>query len=91
MKDTMVRSLQWISWQDPDIMKRNSRLEWPALLHNLCYLHSAIKLRARIGRGGWNDPSALTNISISSLIVSFIPSIIPYIINSKMYIVLYCE
>ena len=69
MRDLLVRSFQWIMWQEPDIVKKISRPEWPVLLHNMCYLHAAIKLRARVGRGGWNNPSELANTSISDLIV----------------------
>ena len=43
-------------WLDADVVKQSSRPEWPAVLHNLCYLHGALRLRARFGRGGWNSP-----------------------------------
>lgn len=64
MKDSMIRSF---SWFEPDILKQSSRPEWPVMLHNLCFLHAAIQLRARFGQGGWNCPQDFFNIGYSCL------------------------
>ncbi|XP_070190368.1 uncharacterized protein [Littorina saxatilis] len=66
MKDSLVRSM---SWMEPDILKQANRSDsqWPAMLHNLCYLHAAIQLRARYGHGGWNVPEDFLNIGFREL------------------------
>lgn len=64
MKDSLCRSM---SWMEPDILKQSNRAEWPVMLHNLCYLHAAIRLRARFGQGGWNCPADFANISFREL------------------------
>lgn len=46
------------------------RPEWPALLHNLCMLHSLVRLRTRFGLTGWNKPMDLRNIGTAELWVS---------------------
>ncbi|XP_070568705.1 dynein axonemal heavy chain 5-like isoform X4 [Ptychodera flava] len=53
MKDNMIRSLSVI---DADTLKSSSRSEWAPMVHNLCMLHGAIRLRSRFGRSGWNRP-----------------------------------
>ncbi|XP_077977225.1 dynein axonemal heavy chain 8-like isoform X3 [Glandiceps talaboti] len=53
MKDNMIRSLSVI---DADTLKSSSRSEWAPIVHNLCMLHGAVRLRARFGRAGWNRP-----------------------------------
>ena len=58
----MVRGFNWLAWKETDILKHSSRPEWPAFLHNLAYLHGALRLRARFGRGGWNVPSDFMRI-----------------------------
>lgn len=60
----MIRSF---SWFEPDILRQSSRPEWPVMLHNLCFLHAAIQLRARFGQGGWNCPQDFFNIGYSCL------------------------
>lgn len=67
MKENIVRSFSWI---DLDILKSSSKPEWPALLHNLCYLHSCLKLRSRYMRCGWNLPYSL-QFTTEEFIVSF--------------------
>ena len=67
MKDSMIRSF---SWFEPDILRQSSRPEWPVMLHNLCYLHAAIQLRARFGQGGWNSPGDFNNIGYNCLQVT---------------------
>ncbi|KAK6187606.1 hypothetical protein SNE40_005595 [Patella caerulea] len=59
MRDSLVRSF---SSMEPDILKQANRSEWPIVLHNLCYLHATIQLRARFGQGGWNCPSDFSHI-----------------------------
>jgi dynein heavy chain len=67
MKDNLVRAF---STMDPELLRQNNRSEWPALLHNVCYLHAAIKLRARFGRGGWNCPHDFLHIGNNQLQVT---------------------
>ncbi|KAL5010133.1 hypothetical protein ScPMuIL_012438 [Solemya velum] len=64
MKDNLIRSF---SLFEPDILRQSYRTEWPLMLHNLCYLHSAIQLRTRFGRGGWNCAADFFNIGQSEL------------------------
>ncbi|RXM36617.1 Dynein heavy chain 5, axonemal [Acipenser ruthenus] len=53
MKDGMLRCLQGV---DSEALKTSSRPEWPAVVHNLCFLHSAVRLRAASGGAmGWNS------------------------------------
>ena len=66
-KDSLQRSLQWV---DSDLIRVSSRQEWPALLHNLCMLHSLIRLRTRYGLTGWNKPLDLRNFGTAELWVS---------------------
>ena len=58
-------------WVDGDLLRASGRLEWPALLHNVCMLHSLLRLRARFGLAGWNKPHDLANVGTASLWVSF--------------------
>ena len=51
-------------------MRVSMRPEWPALLHNLCMLHSLVRLRTRFGLTGWNKPMDLRNIGTAELWVS---------------------
>ena len=69
IKDTLQRSFNWISNTDPDILRYATRPEWPAVIHNLCYLHGALHLRARFGRGGWNQPNDFLQIGNMELTV----------------------
>ncbi|CAL1527205.1 unnamed protein product [Lymnaea stagnalis] len=64
MKDCLVRSM---SWMEPDILKQSNRPDWPAMLHNLCYLHAAIHLRTRFSSGGWNIPHEFSTIGFREL------------------------
>ena len=73
IKTTAVRTLSDL---DPEILKQTSRPEWPVLLHNLCYLHGAIQLRARFGRAGWNNHASFSNIGNDELQVYTASSII---------------
>ena len=59
MKDSLVRSFNNF---EPDVLKQSGRAEWPAMLHNLCYLHAAVQLRTRYGFGGWNCPSDFQHV-----------------------------
>lgn len=63
-KDSLQRSLQWV---DSELMRVSTRPEWPALLHNLCMLHSLVRLRTRFGLTGWNKPMDLRNIGTAEL------------------------
>ncbi|XP_074662754.1 uncharacterized protein LOC141915202 [Tubulanus polymorphus] len=64
MKDNLVR---FFSNADTELLKISNRPEWTPLLHNLCYLHGAIKLRSRFGRGGWNVPDDFKHINDTQL------------------------
>lgn len=66
-KDSLQRSLQWV---DSELMRVSVRPEWPALLHNLCMLHSLVRLRTRFGLTGWNKPMDLRNLGTAELWVS---------------------
>ena len=66
MKDSILRSF---AWMDADTLKQSSRNEWPAVLHNICYLHAAIQLRARFGKAGWNAPETIQDLSNNELFV----------------------
>lgn len=63
-KDSLQRSLQWV---DSDLIRVSMRAEWPALLHNLCMLHSLVRLRTRYGLTGWNKPLDLRNVGTAEL------------------------
>ncbi|XP_075124385.1 uncharacterized protein LOC142197756 [Leptodactylus fuscus] len=50
------------SWKfvNHEMLAASSRPEWPALLHNLCFLHCAIRFRTLNGTSaGWNYPDAM--------------------------------
>ncbi|GFN75495.1 dynein beta chain, ciliary [Plakobranchus ocellatus] len=64
MKDSLVRNM---SWMEPDVLKQSNRPEWPAMLHNLCYLHAAVHLRARFNTGGWNCPYEFQSVGFREL------------------------
>ena len=67
----MLRSFNWFAFKEADILKQSAKPEWPAFLHNLAYLHGAIRLRARFGRGGWNVPTDFRQIGNTEFRVSF--------------------
>ncbi len=54
---------------DEDTLRVSSRPEWPLLLFNLFYLHGALRLRARLGRGGWNEPQHFLGVPSSAALV----------------------
>ncbi|XP_077863125.1 dynein axonemal heavy chain 5-like [Saccoglossus kowalevskii] len=56
MKDNMIRALCVL---DAETLKSSTRTEWPPMIHNLCLLHGAIRLRARFGHAGWNRPYSM--------------------------------
>ncbi|ESO89151.1 hypothetical protein LOTGIDRAFT_229063 [Lottia gigantea] len=64
MRDSLVRSFASL---DYDVLKQGNRAEWPIILHNLCYLHATIQLRARFGQGGWNCPQDFKQIGFIEL------------------------
>lgn len=55
---------------DSDMLRYSSKPEWLPLLHNLCYLHAALKVRARYGRGGFNTHRNFLQIGNTELFVS---------------------
>ena len=55
---------------DSDLLRVSSRQEWPALLHNLCMLHSLVRLRSRYGLAGWNKTLDLRHVGTAELWVS---------------------
>ncbi|KAM4043310.1 dynein axonemal heavy chain 5-like isoform 1-T1 [Anomaloglossus baeobatrachus] len=46
----IIRSWKFVNHE---VLASSSRPEWPALLHNLCFLHGAIRFRTLYGTG-WN-------------------------------------
>jgi len=66
-KECLYRSLSWI---DNELLHVSSRPEWPAVLHNLCMLHSAIRLRTRYKLAGWNRPEDFAYVGTAELWVS---------------------
>ncbi|XP_073445808.1 uncharacterized protein [Dendrobates tinctorius] len=52
----IIRSWKFVNHE---VLATSSRPEWPPLLHNLCFLHGAIRFRTLYG-GGWNCPDAMT-------------------------------
>lgn len=68
-KDSLQRSLQWV---DSDLLRVSARQEWPAVLHNICMLHSLVRLRTRYGLTGWNKGLDLMNVGTAELWVSMI-------------------
>lgn len=63
-KDSLQRSLQWV---DSDLLRVSARQEWPAVLHNICMLHSLVRLRTRYGLTGWNKGLDLMNVGTAEL------------------------
>ncbi|XP_029452717.1 dynein gamma chain, flagellar outer arm-like [Rhinatrema bivittatum] len=50
------------SWQlvDQETLGQSRQPEWPAILHNLCFLHCAARLRTQYGStAGWNSRDVL--------------------------------
>ena len=70
IKDTLIRTFIQFSYFEPDVVKMSSRPEWAPFLHNLCYLHGALQLKARLGRAGWNRPQEFFNLRFTELFVS---------------------
>ncbi|XP_064629693.1 uncharacterized protein LOC135488785 isoform X2 [Lineus longissimus] len=65
MKTNLYR---FFSQLDSDILRQSERMEWAAFLHNICYLHGAIKLRTRFGKAGWNVPEAFNHLGVPELL-----------------------
>ena len=55
-RENMLKSFNSI---DVNVAKVSNKIEWPILLHNLCFFHSCLKLRSRYIRCGWNSPECL--------------------------------
>ncbi|KAG8582082.1 hypothetical protein GDO81_007910 [Engystomops pustulosus] len=54
------------SWKfvNHKVLASSSRPEWPALLHNLCFLHCATRFRTLYGSSaGWNCPEVMQFLS----------------------------
>ncbi|XP_053567991.1 uncharacterized protein LOC128657631 [Bombina bombina] len=57
IKSGMIHSWQLISHET---LGMSTRPEWPVVLHNLCFLHCAIRLRTLYGASaGWNYPNTM--------------------------------
>ena len=69
MKENMIRGFSWV---DHDLLRTASKSEWPALLHNICYLHSCLKLRSRYSKCGWNIPYSLDFTTEELLVKKYI-------------------
>lgn len=78
MKDSLIRSFNSF---DSDILKQSSRQEWAPILHNLCYVHAALQLRARFGQSGWNNPKDFSKIGFTELMVCIMSEIYDRIIR----------
>ncbi|XP_048577711.1 dynein axonemal heavy chain 8 isoform X3 [Nematostella vectensis] len=63
-KDSLQRSMTWV---DNELLRISNRPEWPALLHNLCMLHSIVRLRTRFKLAGWNRPEDFKGIGTAEL------------------------
>ena len=81
IKDTLIRCFTQFCYSEPDFVKMSSRPEWPPFLHNLCYLHGALRLKARFGRAGWNKPQDFLSLTFTELFVSEILSLVPKYLN----------
>jgi len=69
MKTTLLRA--FTSADMTEFLKASSRPDCPAVLHNVCFLHGALRLRASFaGRSGWNVPGGLAELGITELFVS---------------------
>ena len=53
VRDSIGHNMAWI---DPETLKACNRNEWVPLLHNVCMLHSALRLRHVYGLVGLNKP-----------------------------------
>ncbi|KAJ1151043.1 hypothetical protein NDU88_003830 [Pleurodeles waltl] len=52
IKGGLIQSWRFV---DPEVISLSKRPEWPAVLHNMCFLHCAIRLRTEFGKtAGWN-------------------------------------
>ncbi|XP_078503742.1 dynein axonemal heavy chain 5-like [Lissotriton helveticus] len=52
IKGGLIQSWRFV---DPTVLSLSKRPEWPAILHNMCFLHCAIRLRTEFGiTAGWN-------------------------------------
>uniref|UniRef100_H3A2H2 Uncharacterized protein n=1 Tax=Latimeria chalumnae TaxID=7897 RepID=H3A2H2_LATCH len=52
MRDGLMRCLQWV---DSESLWSGTHPDWLAVVHNLCFLHCAVRLRAQYGNTtGWN-------------------------------------
>jgi hypothetical protein len=68
MKNTLLRA--FTASDMPELVKTSSRPDWAAVLHNICFLHGALRLRASLaGRSGWNIPDKLADIGFTELTV----------------------
>ena len=65
MRSSLIYSMVTM---DPDQLRQSPRSEWPILVHNLCFLHAAIRLRTRYGTYGWSRPKQLECVSHSDLL-----------------------
>ena len=61
-----------MAWVDADLLRVSNRVEWPALLHNICMLHSVVRLRARYQLSGFNRPEDFAVIGTAELWVSYV-------------------
>lgn len=65
IKEAITRAFSAI---DNDLLRHSSKAEWLPLLHNICYVHSALNLRTRYDQAGWDIPAltTFTNVELTS-------------------------
>uniref|UniRef100_A0A8C5PRN0 Uncharacterized protein n=1 Tax=Leptobrachium leishanense TaxID=445787 RepID=A0A8C5PRN0_9ANUR len=57
IKGGMIQAWRFVS---PETLAANRRPGWPALVHNLCFLHCATRMRSLYGTSaGWNCPNTM--------------------------------
>lgn len=61
-----------MTWVDNELLRVSNRAEWPAVLHNICMVHSAVRLRSRFKLVGWNNPEDFRNIGTGELWVRYL-------------------
>ena len=62
MKDNLLRFMS--THINSDVINTSSRPEWLPCLHNICFLHGAIQLRARFAACvGWQKSQAFAHIN----------------------------
>ena len=75
IKEGMMRSLSWL---DADSLRGCTKAEWPAVLHNVAFLHASLHMRGRLAAGTDDAPQVKDAMMSNNQLLVRAPSTTSY-------------